>query len=671
MSLDPHTPPVPGAGPASPQAGAPAATVLVVDDNPSTRYATARVLRAAGFATREAATGAQALALADDGVSAVVLDVHLPDLDGFEVCRRLRARETSVRLPVVHLSAAYVTDVDKVRGLDVGADAYLTHPAEPAVLVATVRALIRARTAEIAMRRSEARFRAIYDQALGGICVLDAGLCVADANPALLQLLGRPADQVIGQPLRRFAPPAAQSALQALADLPAEQGWRGELLLVDATGALLHLDCSVSAELEHGRRVATVANLSERIALEQRRERLLEREQAARAAAERLARMKDEFIAVLSHELRTPLNAITGWTHVLKKRGGTPELLRGLETIERNAKVQARLISDILDVSRINMGKLRLEREAVDPVEVTASAIAALQSAADDKGVRLLSTLPPAAAPMWLDAARFQQVVWNLLTNALKFSTRGDQVQVRLQRDADGLLLAVEDQGRGIDPAFLPHIFERFTQAESATRRVQGGLGLGLSIVKHLVELHGGSVQAHSEGVGRGARFEVRLPDAAPAPAVGEAAPDTAYDTLPPADLAGEPLAGLDLLVVDDDAETLSMLTLLLGDEGARVRTAGDVDAAWQALRERRPDVLVCDVGLPGKDGYDLLRELRHDEAERGLPRLPAIALTAFTRAEDRELALAAGFDVHCPKPLKPRRLIEAVSELAVRPGSR
>ncbi len=489
-------------------------TVLVVDDNPATRYSTARLIRAAGFRTVDAGSGSEALAKVGDGVSAVVLDVHLPDIDGFEVCRMIRANPATTTLPVVHLSAEYIRDEDKVRGLDSGADAYLVHPVEPAVLVATLQAQIRARTAEDQMRRSEQRFRAIYDQAQSGIMLLDEQGRFADANPAMLSLLGRTREQLIGRPLSEFTPAEWRSFIEHQIAAPGgDRGpWGGEFPIVGPAGRLVHLEWNISSHVEPGARIAIANDVSERFELEQRRRDVLEREQAARQEAERHSRTKDDFIAVLSHELRTPLNAIIGWVHILKRRGSTPEGARGLDAIERNVKTQARIISDILDVSRINSGKLRLEREWADPAELVASSVDALAGIVNERRIQVDTDVQGAHGPAWIDPARFQQIFWNLMTNAIKFSPEGGRVVVTLQREGARLVLQVQDFGQGIQGKFLPHLFDRFTQSDSPGNRRHGGLGLGLSIVKHLVDLHGGEVAASSAGEGLGACMRVDLP---------------------------------------------------------------------------------------------------------------------------------------------------------------
>ncbi len=640
-------------------------TVLVVDDNPATRYSTSRVIRAAGFKVTEAGSGGEALELSEQGVSAVVLDVHLPDMDGFQVCRVIRSRPATELLPVVHLSAAYVKNEDHVTGLNAGADGYMVHPVEPAVLIATLQALIRARTAEEELRRSERRFRAIYDEAHGGIALVDPKGCFVDVNPALLRMLGRAREDVLGRGVASLAPPEFRERIEKQFTAAADQAWRGEFPLQDARGDLVHTQWSLSAPVGPSLRVATAIDVSERHDLEQRRHELLEREQAARVQAERHSRTKDDFIAVLSHELRTPLNAIVGWVHILKRRGVTPEGLKGLDAIERNVKTQARIISDILDVSRINSGKLQLDRQWLDPAELVLGSLASLSSTTDERGIVVETEVEGAHARAFLDAARYQQILWNLMTNAVKFSPEGGRVQVTLARRGDRLLLQVRDFGAGITPEFLPHLFDRFTQSDSPGNRRHGGLGLGLSIVKHLVDLHGGQVGAVSAGPGHGTLMWVDLPavggPAAGAPPAPEAAGEEEIAE------TGHTLDGIQVLVVEDDPEAREMMAIVLGDRGATVRMAADYDGALAEMRLAPPHVLVSDIGLPGQDGYELARAVRALDREGA--RLPLIALTAFARPEDQRKSMEAGFDVHLAKPLKPHLLLGAIAQLLPAPG--
>ncbi len=654
-------------------------TVLVVDDNPATRYSTARVLRAAGFRTAEAATGNDALRLARGEISAVVLDVDLPDINGLEVCQRLRADPRTRTLPVIHLSATYVEDRHKVKGLVSGADAYITHPAEPPMLVATVQALVRARMAEEQLRRSEMKFRAIYSQAQSGIVVLDEQGRVTDINPALLRMLGHDADDVLGRELAEFAPSDWQDRVREKTSAAEfrDPVWHEYMPLQHADGSRVHLEWSLSATLEPQLRVAVATNVGERMLLEQSRQKLLEREQAARQAAERHSQTKDDFVAVLSHELRNPLNAMMMALHVLEARSVQPELSKSIGIIQRNAKTQARIISDILDVSRINSGKLTLHREMARPGLLVTASMQGVQAMAEQKSLTLDVQLDDEDPPMWLDPARFQQAIWNILSNAIKFSNPGGTIWIRLRREGTALSLEVRDEGVGIEPSFLAAVFDKFAQGHTP-HASRGGLGLGLSIVQHVVELHGGSVQVHSGGLGLGTSVQVALPGqtGTAADAGGQAAP-SAPDA---ADRGGE-LRGLHILVVEDEPQAREMLGLILRDHGAQVVQCSDYDGAVQAWHAQPADVVVADIGLPGQDGHALVRELRRLAAagsgagtvgaSAGDAAAPftAIALTAFGRQEDQATALAAGFDLHMSKPLRPLQLISSIVRLRRRPA--
>ncbi len=638
--------------------------LLIIDDNPASRYATVRQLRSAGFRTREAANGADGLAAADDSISAVVLDIHLPDIDGFDLCALLRSRPDTARVPVLHLTAAYVTDEDKVRGLDSGADAYLTRPVEAAVLVATVQALVRTRVAEEAMRRSESKFRAIYSQAQAGIALLDDQGRLLDANPAMLKLLARSDAEVIGQALSRFAPVEWAHKVVGFSVAADATPSSLEVPMQRPDGSLIYVEWSISPHIEPGVTMAVATDVSQRVALEQQRQQLLDRERSARGEAEQVSRMKDDFIAVLSHELRTPLNAIMSWTHVLRQRGGSEETVRGLAAIERNGTTQARMISDLLDMSRLNMGKLPLTFVTIDPVDEIVASVNAIRPANADAGPTIEVRLAPPYRPIRVDASRLQQVIWNLVSNAIKFSPPGGRIVVALDQEDAGLHIRVSDEGQGIAPEFLPFVFDRFAQSDAASNRQRGGLGLGLSIVKQLVEAHGGTVGAASEGLGRGATFDVWLP-ADPVHPPHEEGPDSIHG-LEALDLSQASLDGAQLLIVDDDPEASAMLRIILSDRGAVVQSASDVRSALQLLSVRGFDALISDIGMAGQDGYDLIREIRRGEASGPPPHahLPAIALTSFTREQDRVQALAAGFDAHCGKPLRPLKLVQQIRTL-------
>jgi signal transduction histidine kinase/ActR/RegA family two-component response regulator len=414
---------------------------------------------------------------------------------------------------------------------------------------------------------------------------------------------------------------------------------------------------------------ALVAAAEERTSVEVDREALLRKEQEARATAEAADRAKDQFLAVLSHELRTPLNAVYGWARMLRagQIQGEADVTRALEVIERNANAQVQLVDDLLDVSRVITGKMRLDVRKVDLSIVVEAAADAVRPAAEAKGIRLQSVLDPRAGPITGDPDRLQQIVWNLLINAVKFTPKGGQIQVHLQRINSHVEIVVSDSGQGIAPDVLPVIFERFRQADSSSTRTHSGLGLGLALVKHLVELHGGTVVAQSAGATRGATFVVRLPltiaefPLGPLPRVHPTAPSAA--PLP----AGTRLDGLKILVVDDDPDALELATAILESSGAGVRRCFAAPEALDTLREWRPDVLVSDIEMPGEDGYSLIRKVRAlDPAQGG--RTPAIALTAYGRTQDRILSLAAGYSMHVPKPVDPGELTTIVASVAARP---
>lgn len=404
-----------------------------------------------------------------------------------------------------------------------------------------------------------------------------------------------------------------------------------------------------------------------RQAAEERKE-LLESEREARAEAERSSQMKDEFLATLSHELRTPLSAILGWAQVLR-RGGKDEAdrQRGLQTIERNARAQAQLIEDLLDMSRITSGKVLLDIQTLAPSSFLDAAIETVRPAADAKNIRLEKRYDADPGMIAGDPARLQQVVWNLLSNAIKFTPRDGQVVVELARRDDSVLITVRDTGAGIKPEFITHVFERFRQADASMTRRHGGLGLGLSIVKHLIEQHGGTVRAESAGEGMGSSFVIELPLAKVVPStrrsraglVGAPAPATAELTL-------LDLQGTSVLVVDDDRDARELIARILTDCHATVRIEASAREAFEALRADQPDLLISDLGMPEVDGFELLSWVRGLGRDRG-GLTPAIALTAFARSEDRLRALEAGFNSHISKPVEPSELIAAVASL-VRP---
>jgi PAS domain S-box-containing protein len=385
--------------------------------------------------------------------------------------------------------------------------------------------------------------------------------------------------------------------------------------------------------------------------------------------AEESSRLKEEFLATISHELRTPLNAILGWSRMLRTGLDPADAAKALDTIERNARAQAQLIDDLLDVSRIITGKLRMDVRPSDPNAFIEGAIEAVKPAAEAKGVRVQKIMDTGVVTVPGDPVRLQQVVWNLLSNAIKFTPRGGQVQVRMERVDSHLEIVVSDTGQGIPTAFLPHVFDRFRQADQRTTRQHGGMGLGLAIVRHLVELHGGSVFAASPGEDQGSIFRVRLPIIPVYQTEGTSGRvhPTARDLTTPVDCPDR-LDGLAVLVVDDEHDTLELLKAGLTQCGAEVVVAGSVAEAFKAIQARTPDVLISDIGMAGEDGYDLIRRLRGLPSEAG-GRVPAVALTAYARVEDRLQALRAGYQMHVPKPVELAELVTVIASLVQRAG--
>jgi len=412
------------------------------------------------------------------------------------------------------------------------------------------------------------------------------------------------------------------------------------------------------------------AEIAERKEAEEQLRAALAREQVARADAEQANRLKDEFLATASHELRTPLTAILGWSHMLRQGNlDTARAARAVETIERNARAQAQLVEDILDVSRVITGKLRLDIAPVDVAQVINAAIDSVQLAADSKNIQLSVTFDPAARHVSGDAGRLQQVVWNLLSNAVKFTPDGGRIEVRLERAGAHAQLTVSDNGCGLSPAFLPYVFDRFRQGDGSSTRRHGGLGLGLAIVRHLVELHGGTARADSPGEGCGATFTVTLPLAvAPHAAKDQRAAGDDYswrngETVTRVNPLNS-LEGVQVLLVEDDEDSLNTLAAILTGYKATVQTATSAADALDALRRCKPTVIVSNLAMPGEDGYSLVSKLRAREAETG-DHTPAVALTAYVRIEDRTRALSAGFDAFVPKPVDPDELVNAILNLA------
>jgi PAS domain S-box-containing protein len=495
---------------------------------------------------------------------------------------------------------------------------------------------------------------------------------VITANPAASMLLRSGNTDLVGKPfsamLGASAVPGTPWQLLELAAGGSVSGLEVAAQASDGTVVVLSMSCTIVRD-KRGKIVGMLAiasDIAERKRAEEERSQLLASEQAARAEAETANRAKDEFLAILSHELRTPLNAMFGWVMLLRSGSlDAATATRGLEVIERNLRLQTQLIEDLLDVSRIVSGKLQLDIRPVDLGSIIEAAIETVSPAARAKAIDLQKTIEPLTGRVVGDPTRLQQIVWNLVSNAVKFTPHRGSVVVGLRQMDTEAQITVRDTGKGISADLLPFVFDRFRQADSSSSRVHGGLGLGLAIVRHLVELHGGTVRAESEGEGRGARFTVQLPLPTAQSPINAGA---ARVSLQGADAdTNQTLAGMKVLVVDDGADDRQLHTLILERCGAEVTAVGGAQEAFRALEAARPDVIVSDLAMPGQDGYAMISQLRNTERRHGSRAIPAIALTAYASEEERRRTLAVGFQMHVHKPVVPADLVVAVARVAGR----
>ena len=533
------------------------ASVLIVDDSPANLIALGAVLKPLGVRVVEASSGPQALErIVAETFAVVLLDVQMPEMDGFEVARRVRASDKP-ELPIIFLTAIHRDEAFARKGYATGAADYITKPFDADVLRARVKAFVDLFHQRERLRRQE-----------------------------------------VGDRTR-----------------------------------------------ERDDAMAKLANL-------------LESERQARLEAEIANHAKDEFLATVSHELRTPLNAILGWAVIALRKAKDPEVQQALATIERNARAQTRIIEDVLDVGRIISGKLRLEIAPVKVADTIEGAVQALRPAADAKAVRFVVEVDDDVGIIAADVDRLQQIIWNVLSNAIKFTPKGGSVALRAIRAQSDVVVTVTDTGQGIRREFLEHIFEPFRQADGSTTRRHGGLGLGLAIVKQLAHAHGGTIVAHSEGEGLGSTFTLTLPVRSLA-TLGHERPKSPVPgtPVPPADERDCRLDGLRVLVVDDDDDARALIRRVLSDQGAAVTVAPSAEVALRELERLLPDVLVSDIGMPDIDGYSFIRRVRGLPAERG-GGTPAIAITAYARAEDEGRAVATGFQAYMSKPIDPTRLV-------------
>jgi len=531
------------------------------------------------------------------------------------------------------------------------------------------------KTQELA--QSLAMMRATLESTWDGILVTDDGGKVTDFNRQYVEMWRLPAEVLAARDHRQILDYIArqstdrQQFLARIEDIYASSSKESFDVLELADGRVFERFSNIQVvDARNVGRVWSFRDITENRRAEKERSQLLESERVARAEAERANSMKDEFLATLSHELRTPLNAILGWAQMLRIRNTSQaDLHQALEVIERNARMQTQLVEDLLDMSRITSGKMRLDIQPVEPVSFVEAAIETVRPAAEAKGIRLSKLLDPAAGPIMGDPNRLQQVVWNLLSNAIKFTPRNGRVQVVLQRVNSHIEITVADTGIGITPEFLPHVFDRFRQGDASRTRAVQGLGLGLAIVKHLVELHGGTALVASPGENCGTTFTIRLPlivvhrDTEDGERLHPKGPRGIASEFKRSDLSG-----IRVLVVDDGADARELIRRVLAECDAEVLVASTGGEALGVVEQAKPDVLVSDIGMPDMDGYELLRRVRALGHAKG-GRLAAIALTAFARSEDRTRALRAGFLAHVAKPVDPSELVATVASVVGRTG--
>jgi PAS domain S-box-containing protein len=519
---------------------------------------------------------------------------------------------------------------------------------------------IERKRAEEALQQSEQKYRRIVETASEGIWIVDAQTRTTYVNPQMAEILGYTPEEMLGRSLFEFIDDTNRSQAQRRLER-GQQGIGGqfEFCLSRKDGNPVWILSNTSPMLnENGEFIgalAMVTDISDRKQAEVEREELLLREQAARVEAETANRIKDEFLAVLSHELRSPLNPILGWSRILQTRKlDQAQTSQALSVIERNAKLQSELIEDLLDVSRILRGKLSLNVCPVDLVTTIEAAMETVRLAAEAKSIQIQTVFEANLGPVAGDSSRLQQVIWNLLSNAVKFTDIGGRVDIRLEQFGSSAQITVSDTGKGIHPDFLPHVFEYFRQADAATTRRFGGLGLGLAIVRHLVELHGGTVWADSPGEGKGSYFTIRLP-------LMSTPPKKSRDTK--VSEQSLDLHGIKVLVVDDDADTRDFVAYLLEMYGASITAVASALDALTSLTQSKPDILLSDIGMPDMDGYTLIRQVRTLPAEQG-GQIPAIALTAYAGEINYQQAISAGFQKHISKPVDPAKLVEAIGNL-------
>jgi len=684
--------------------------ILAVDDNPAKLLALSAILSELNETVVTAASGREALRLLlREEFAVVLLDVHMPGMDGFETAALMRQRKSSEHTPVIFVTS-YPDDTHASRGYSLGAVDYILAPIQPDVLKPKVAVFV-----ELFRKTQQIRSQAgtLEDRARQLHRLTQASIAINSALSLdrMLQVVTDHAREILdaSQAVTLAAPDLKWTALRRAVSLPPEAGDAEARRVVPDEASLValltdmpkavrlprgplpaewaaRLDPSAAAGWlaapltgRDGRPIGILYLLEKRIGdFSAEDEAILTQlaqmssiaiENAINAEAREANRMKDEFLTTLSHELRTPLSAILGWTRLLRsERPGAPKLREGLEVIERNVMAQAKLIDDLLDVSRIITGKLRLQLRPSALSEVIEAAMTAMRPAAEGKKIRMefQNRLGAEQDRILGDPDRLQQIIWNLVSNSIKFTPPGGEVTVTLGRREAEFEITVGDTGMGMNPEFLGRAFDRFRQADSSTTRSHGGLGLGLAIARHLAELHGGSIGAESGGPGLGSTFIILLPAAALAPAEAEPRLPESRPRTAAYDLSAFRLAGVRVLVVEDQWDTRDLLAEILGSAGCRVVAVGSAAEAIEAFDASPPDVLLSDIGMPVEDGYSLLRRIRQRRPADG-GKVPAIAISAYAREEDRIRSLAAGFQIHLAKPFEPSDVLGAVGRMVRR----
>ena len=663
--------------------------ILIVDDTPEKLVAVESILVGLPVRLVKVTSGRDALRrLLVEDFAVILLDVRMPVMDGFETAALIRQRPRSAQTPIIFITA-FGDETHIARGYSLRAVDYIMTPVVPEVLRTKVSIFVelfttaaRVRHQAESLRRHAVQLRRLTTASLaihsapGVEPIVEAAVRSArDVLDAGRAVVTTRLDESRSHTAR--AGHAADEAEDAVAEVVTRtnrlyRARRNVHQVLDGSDGAADVDVLAVPLLSREGRNMGVVQVSRNTpaAFEDQDEDLLLQlaqmtsvaiENALFSEAREANRLKDEFIATVSHELRTPLNALRSWTYVLRNtKLDADKHARALEAIDRNVGAQARIVDDLLDVSRIVTGKLKLDCRLLDLVPILASVLEAHAAAAEAKGLVLVRDVEASAGLVSGDAERLQQVITNLLSNAIKFTPSGGRIHVTLRRIGSGLRVSVSDTGHGIRRDFLPHVFERFRQADASATRSNGGLGLGLAIVRHLVELHGGTVGVDSAGEGRGATFTFALPVASlPAVVSTNGAADDAEPLV-----AAAALEGLHVLIVEDEPDTREAIALMITEAGGRATAVGTATDALRAIPTLVPDILVCDIGLPGEDGYSLIRTVRAlDDAAAAA--IPAIALTAYAQESDRRRALAAGFHSHLSKPVEPARLLGMLATAA------